>query len=243
MALEIANSQLTLKWASELTDGSGVPATPTIADLDADGYPEVIAIGMYNYIYILDGQTGTTLVKIPHHSTTFREEAVLVDVDMDGQVDIIAIEEPTGPPSNTLATLSVYSCPDWAPARGIWNEQQYHVTNVNDDGTIPQFEKEPWKYNVGWLQQARDADVEHPSTVGNTLMGMKVLPDVALSWIQVGAREYLIYREIVKGVWGLPYLTISNPTFTFVGDVGGPPDLYFYQTRSADCVGSEEMTE
>jgi hypothetical protein len=54
------------------------------------------------------------------------------------------------------------------PARSIWNQLQYHVTNVNDDGTIPQFEQPPWEAGVGWLaQQGRRvvADAGSPTRI------------------------------------------------------------------------------
>ena len=32
----------------------------------------------------------------------------------------------------------------WVRTRSVWNEHAYHVTNVNDDGTIPQHEPANW---------------------------------------------------------------------------------------------------
>ena len=32
----------------------------------------------------------------------------------------------------------------WVPTRRIWNQHTYHVTNVREDGTIPQFEQPHW---------------------------------------------------------------------------------------------------
>jgi hypothetical protein len=34
----------------------------------------------------------------------------------------------------------------WVPTRRIWNQHAYHVTNVREDGTIPQFEKPHCEY-------------------------------------------------------------------------------------------------
>ena len=34
---------------------------------------------------------------------------------------------------------------DWIQARRIWNQHTYHVTNVREDGTIPQFEPPSWQ--------------------------------------------------------------------------------------------------
>jgi hypothetical protein len=32
----------------------------------------------------------------------------------------------------------------WIQARRIWNQHTYHVTNVREDGTIPQHETPSW---------------------------------------------------------------------------------------------------
>ena len=31
------------------------------------------------------------------------------------------------------------------PARRIWNQHTYHVTNIREDGTVPQYEPPSWK--------------------------------------------------------------------------------------------------
>jgi hypothetical protein len=33
----------------------------------------------------------------------------------------------------------------WVQSRRIWNQHAYHVTNVREDGTVPQFEKPSWE--------------------------------------------------------------------------------------------------
>jgi hypothetical protein len=33
----------------------------------------------------------------------------------------------------------------WIQARRIWNQHSYHVSNVREDGTIPQFEPKSWE--------------------------------------------------------------------------------------------------
>ena len=33
----------------------------------------------------------------------------------------------------------------WVPARRIWNQSSYHVTNVNEDGTIPTEQLPNWE--------------------------------------------------------------------------------------------------
>ncbi len=46
----------------------------------------------------------------------------------------------------------------WPQARRIWNQHTYHVTNVNEGGTIPQFEQPSWKtHNTFRINSTLDA--------------------------------------------------------------------------------------
>lgn len=233
-ALKWDGTDFSLYWQIAKSDLNGA-GIPSVFDVNGDGYPEVMSAGQSTWI-IVDGMTGQVDSSLPHSSGNMERMYVAVaDLEGDGHAEFIV-------PTIGDNKVTVYSNTCLAPARPIWNQFAYHVTNVNDDGTIPQIEKTTWKYGLDWLAQVRDADVEHPSSVGNTLKGAKVLSDVALVWAPVGAREYLLYREMVKGIWGLPYLTLPAPSAYLVGDVGGPP-LYFYQVRSRDCIGAESSSE
>ena len=43
----------------------------------------------------------------------------------------------------------------WLPARRIWNQHSYHVTNVREDGSIPQCEPPHWRALNTFRAQAR----------------------------------------------------------------------------------------
>ena len=51
------------------------------------------------------------------------------------------------------ARLTVFGAPDslpgWAPARGIWNQYNYHILNINDDLTVPKMMKNNATYKNG----------------------------------------------------------------------------------------------
>ncbi|MBK6498204.1 MAG: gliding motility-associated C-terminal domain-containing protein [Saprospiraceae bacterium] len=54
------------------------------------------------------------------------------------------------------------SLPAWTPSRGVWNQNNYHVININDDGKVPQFMPnqatyQDGRYNNFW-QQATTLD-------------------------------------------------------------------------------------
>ena len=74
---------------------------------------------------------------------------MVTDVDNDGSAEILVTSERSGPwatspPSPTLQVLRDGQ-DRWVAARRIWNQHTYHVTNVREDGTIPQFEAPHWR--------------------------------------------------------------------------------------------------
>ena len=122
----------------------------SIFDLNGDGKPEI----MYNAIggpsgtpggdlIILDGATGAFLygVSSPRISVGNNTGPIVADVDADGTAEII-----TGGSGGDLFLAHVFKAKvgPWAQARPVYNEFSYHVTNVNDDGTIPEHEAINW---------------------------------------------------------------------------------------------------
>jgi hypothetical protein len=59
---------------------------------------------------------------------------VIADVDADGHAEILVANQ-----SNS-GGLVVYGDRDnsWAPARKVWNQHAYTITNINDDLSVPQ---------------------------------------------------------------------------------------------------------
>jgi hypothetical protein len=70
---------------------------------------------------------------------------VVADVDADGRAEIVAVAN-NNCGFGTDRGVFVYGdqANSWLPARKIWNQYGYHVTNVNDDGSIPSVEKASW---------------------------------------------------------------------------------------------------
>ena len=68
------------------------------------------------------------------------EYPIVADVNGDGVAEIVA----TGLLGSTeevgYGGIFVFGNPDnWSPARPVWNQYMYHVTNVNEDLTIPAY--------------------------------------------------------------------------------------------------------
>jgi VCBS repeat protein len=80
---------------------------------------------------------------------------VVVDVDADGSADILVGRRgPTYDPDTLVAYEDELKRP--SPARRIWNQYDYYVTSVNEDGTIPAHPIMPWKSGLHtYRSQAR----------------------------------------------------------------------------------------
>jgi subtilase family serine protease len=147
-------------------------ANATVFDLDGDGRPEVIINSGY-YFRIFDGKTGTLLYEQPFGSFYTEYQNVLVaDVDADGHAEIVVVGGDSSWNYNAPeAGVNVYRAKnnDWVGARSIWNQPGYHVTNVNDNGSIPRYEAPSWLLNNTYRCQAPSGTAAGPSgTSGGT---------------------------------------------------------------------------
>lgn len=124
----------------------------TIFDLDGDGQKEVITAND-NALTIINGKTGQiisrSLTKSPVEGDGVQpwSRLKIADVDGDGHADIIV---------NTGLEIVVFSSQSksWANSRSIWNQEAYHITNINDDLSVPQYDR-PWEsFNSFGVQQS-----------------------------------------------------------------------------------------
>ena len=90
-----------------------------------------------NDVWVFDGATGAVkLQETAHASATCSEYPVVADVDLDGQAEIIYASDPySGSESGVRAIGDADGT--WMPARPVWNQHAYAITNVNNDSTIP----------------------------------------------------------------------------------------------------------
>jgi hypothetical protein len=69
-----------------------------------------------------------------HSSATMYDYPVVADVDNDGHAEILVANQ------SSDGGIVVYKdkTNSWAPARKVWNQHAYSITNINDDLTVPQ---------------------------------------------------------------------------------------------------------
>jgi hypothetical protein len=144
-SLAVYQGDASTLWSVVLPgDAPAAQGAPTAFDLLGDGTPEILYPDGTS-IWILD-HTGAILWHEPHTTQWDKQLLIVADVDNDHAAEILVVSNAL-PNNNPFPTLRVLGDPKnrWAPARRIWNQASYHVTNVREDGTIPQFETPHWK--------------------------------------------------------------------------------------------------
>jgi hypothetical protein len=86
------------------------------------------------------------MITTPRKSCKAIEYTVVADIDDDGSAEIVVVSNDSWSGMNTAPTVqAIRDVEDrWVPTRRIWNQHTYHVTNVREDGTIPQDEPRSW---------------------------------------------------------------------------------------------------
>lgn len=140
-----------LEWRLSTTDSSGMTGL-TMFDLDNDGRQEIVYRDETE-LKIVNGFGSQPFIvsRIECFSPTWNDYPVVADVDHTGHAKICV---PCGLSADeSHGRVCIFSPPDslpgWAPARGIWNQYNYHVLNINDDLTVPRIQKSNATYMNG----------------------------------------------------------------------------------------------
>ena len=157
-------------WSSVTQDFSSEMTSISVFDFEGDGKVEVV----YNdecFLRVYNGKRADTpeeqvYFEYPNSSRTQTEYPVIVDLNNDNQAEIIvagnndfvsrdkclaAWEKKTSwTDYPTRGSHGVYVFHDkfnnWVNSRRIWNQHAYHITNINDDMTVPK--KEDFKVST-----------------------------------------------------------------------------------------------
>ncbi|MEZ4298858.1 MAG: VCBS repeat-containing protein [Polyangiaceae bacterium] len=140
---QVGTSAVTPKWSNDVQDLSGL-ATATAFDFLGDGVAEAIYADETK-IYVFDGKTGLTSLTASRQSGTLIEYPVVADCDNDGSAEILFVSNYADGVGGPTLTVLRDAEERWIPARRIWNQYSYHVTNVREDGVIPKVMKKSWQ--------------------------------------------------------------------------------------------------
>ena len=133
-----ATQSLQQMWQQPTSDDSGCTSM-TAFDFNLDGNVEVVYRDM-THLRILNGATGEDQTRFDCMAPTSTECPVVVDLDRDGQTEIIVSYNHYVVDHDPSTQLIVFHAPantTWAPARYVWNQHAYNTVNVNNDLTIP----------------------------------------------------------------------------------------------------------
>ena len=136
-------------WSVAVQDLSSSVTGTSVFDFEGDGTAEVV----YNdecHLYILSGEDGSELLKLPNSSRTAAEYPLIVDVDADGNSEFIvpANDDQIVRDGCAVGTHGLLAFGDindkWVRTRQVWNQHTYHVTNVDASGNVPALESDSW---------------------------------------------------------------------------------------------------
>lgn len=128
-------------WLYPHNDSSGQTGI-TLFDFNQDNIMEIVYRDSEN-LRIINGNSTTpnNLFTRRMAAGTGTEYPIIADINGDGSAEIVAtglLDQSANLPGN--GGLYVFGSPgNWSPARPVWNQYMYHVTNVNEDLTIPTY--------------------------------------------------------------------------------------------------------
>jgi hypothetical protein len=198
-----------VKWTTVTQDSSSNRTGSSVFDFDGDGSAEVVYRDEL-FLRVYRGTDGATLFQTPMSSCTWHEYVLVADVDADGNAEIVAVANNNcgfGPQRGVYVFGSASD--SWVPTRPLWSEFSYHITNINDDGSIPAVEENNWLFPVG------DPYNNYRQNVLSTGVPPTAAPDLTASFLQ------FIEIDGVKSVYG----RIGNGGSILVGS-GLPVSFY-----------------
>ncbi|MBN8615736.1 MAG: hypothetical protein J0L92_34390 [Deltaproteobacteria bacterium] len=160
-----------LRWSAPVQDLSSSRTGSSVFDFQGDGVSEVV----YNdecFLHVFDGRTGEEVLMEPwpNSSRTGQEYPLVVDVDRDGNSEIVVpanndqvtrdgcrasyrrvfgyATDMDIPEAYRNGTHGIFVLGDpgdrWVRTRPIWNQLAYSVTHVDDRGAVPATPPDNW---------------------------------------------------------------------------------------------------
>ena len=149
----------TFFWVDETIDCSSAQTGSSVFDFNGDGRAEVLYADEHTF-KIYEGMTGNVLFSACSTNGTIREYPIVSDIDGDDQADIIVVSNARyracmQGDEEAVSGVRVYgtSGGQWVRTRRVWNQHSYHITNVEEDGTIPR--EEPANFMTPGLNNFR----------------------------------------------------------------------------------------
>jgi len=169
-------------WSNPVSDYSSSVTGSSVFDFEGDGSAEVVYADEHT-LWIFDGATGSIeMAQEGHASGTLYEYPLIADVDNDGSTEIIVASNNYAYSGWNGITVVGDVGQSWAPARPVWNQFAYHITNVENDGRIP-------------LHPTKNWELHNSFRAGGTELG----PSHWLPDLRVGGLEWCLEACAIDG--------------------------------------------
>ncbi|MFN0015626.1 MAG: FG-GAP-like repeat-containing protein [Saprospiraceae bacterium] len=135
------NNDFSLRWELMAIDPSSITCS-SVYDFCGDGSADVIYRGM-EFLMVIEGATGQVKWQDNCASATHIENPLVLDVDGDGQTEIV-IECGTNGSlfQGTVVAYEAVGLPGIS-SRRVWNQHAYFNTNINEDLSVPRIQQNP----------------------------------------------------------------------------------------------------
>jgi len=151
-AISVFDRDGTILWSADIYDGTGM-AGPCGFDFEGDGRYEVVYADetkawAFSTTGTAPNYSFTKIYEADRASRTIAEVAVVADINNDLQAEmLVAFNEPLlGLTKGIRAFTNTAGA--WVGTRRIYNEQAYHMTNIDESGIVPRDEVPNWLAGV-----------------------------------------------------------------------------------------------
>ena len=222
--------EIFVRWTNTTQDASSKTGA-SVFDFQGDGVAEVV-YGDECYLRVYDGSTGSPILEIENSSATIHEYPIVVDVDADGNSEILVVANLQDADDNCIAEIPgyeprhgvfVYGDPNdqWVRTRRVWNSHEYHVTNATSEGAFPPMGQLPNWAEVGLNNFRQNAQGE----------GVFNAPDLTVQ-LAIGSSNCLDDEwEVIA--------TVRNTGSLGIG-AGIPVTLYEGTDATGELVGTQD---
>ncbi len=134
-------NDFTVLWSITTNDASSVTCS-SVFDFCGDGSSDVIYRGQ-SFLQVLEGATGQVKWQDDCVSATHIENPLVLDVDADGQTEIVIECGSNG--SSVFGSVVCYEALGLPgiSSRKVWNQHAFFNTNINDDLSVPRYQQNP----------------------------------------------------------------------------------------------------
>lgn len=140
-----------VRWSQPTQDQSSNATGSSVFDFQGDGVAEVVYADEC-FMRVYSGVDGAVLLELPNSTGTIHEYPLVVDVDDDGNSEILVVANDGHAACDALPgyvyTRGVRSFGDtfdqWVLTRRVWTQHTYHVTNATSAGHVPGIELNNW---------------------------------------------------------------------------------------------------